>query len=315
MVIVTVAGLNKILSVNSQTGAITASYGNGVAAFVDGGSASFNYPISSIAIGERVYVADMNNHRIRVIDTRTTFVSTLAGDGTLAVLSSPAVLAYFDDSSILVCEYMNPRITLVKLMSGALTYIAGTGISSFSDGFGLFASFNLPLGLAVQENGAVFLADRGNNRIRQLTCVPCPASFYCYSGAPVLCPAGSSCPLSSINATLCPRGSFSNAGASNCTLCSAGTFTSAPGSTVCQQCPSGHYCPTGTSSWARLNCGRGNYCPSGSGAPTPCPHQVPPSGGWGALQAQGPAFLVETASCLNHCFWNFTSGDGLLSTC
>ena len=37
--------------------------------------------------------------------------------------------------------------------------------------------------------------------------------------------------------------------------------------------------------------------------------------GWGALQAQGPAFLVETASCLNHCFWNFTSGDGLLSRC
>ena len=146
-------------------------------------------------------------------------------------------------------------------------------------------------------------------------CVPCPASFYCFSGAPVLCPAGSYCPLSSIHATLCSKGSYSNAGASNCTLCPAGTFTFTTGSTSCQQCPGGHYCPTGTSSWASLNCGRGNYCPDGSGAPTPCPFQVPPTGGWGALQVQGPAFLVETAHCLNHCFWNFTSGDGMLSKC
>ncbi len=101
----------------------------------------------------------------------------------------------------------------------------------------------------------------------------------------------------------------------NFTLCPAGTFTSATGSTSCQQCPGGHYCPTGTSSWARLNCGRGKYCPDGSGAPTPCPYQVPPTGGWGALQVQGPAFLVETSHCLNHCFWNFTSGGGMLSKC
>ena len=142
----------------------------------------------------------------------------------------------------------------------------------------------------------------------------CPAGFICISGAASPCPAGSFCPYAT-NASLCSSGSFSNAGASTCTLCPAGTFTSATGSTSCQQCPGGHYCPAGTSSWARLNCGRGNYCPDGSGSPTPCPYQVPPTGGWGALQVQGPAFLVETARCLNHCFWNFTSGDGMLSKC
>jgi hypothetical protein len=98
-------------------------------------------------------------------------------------------------------------------------------------------------------------------------------------------------------------------------FCPSGSFTSVAGSTSCQQCPGGHFCPPGTSSWARLNCGRGNYCPDGSGAPTPCPYQVPPTGGWGALQAQGPAFLLETAHCLNHCFWNSTSGNGMLSKC
>ena len=112
---------------------------------------------------------------------------------------------------------------------------------------------------------------------------------------------------------VCPAGAFLNV--SSCNLCPAGTYTSSAGSASCQQCPGGHYCGAGTSSWARLNCGRGNYCPEGSGAPTPCPYQVPPSGGWGALQVQGPAFLVDTANCLNHCFWNFTSGEGMLSKC
>lgn len=115
----------------------------------------------------------------------------------------------------------------------------------------------------------------------------------------------------------CPDGFGSSATSSSplqavCLPCLSGTFSKA---FACQRCPGGHYCPAGTSSWARLNCGRGNYCPDGSSAPTPCPYQVPPSGGWGALQVQGPAFLVETAHCLNHCFWNLTSGDGMLSKC
>ena len=98
-------------------------------------------------------------------------------------------------------------------------------------------------------------------------------------------------------------------------LCPAGTFAPSTGTMPCQQCPGGHYCPPGTSSWANRNCGRGKYCPFGSAAPLSCPYQVPPSGGWGALRVQGPAFLVETAYCLNQCFWNYTSGDGVLSRC
>ena len=79
----------------------------------------------------------------------------------------------------------------------------------------------------------------------------------------------------------------------------------------------GHFCPAGTASTAHLACGTGNYCPDGSAAPRPCPLQLPPTGGWGAQGVQGPAFVVETAHCLNHCFWNYSAGstDGLLSKC
>ena len=125
-----------------------------------------------------------------------------------------------------------------------------------------------------------------------------PPGYLCSGGSVLTCPTGSYCP-----------------GGANASLCPSGTFSDTVGASICTRCPGGHYCPAGTSSWARLGCGRGNYCPDGSGAPLPCPFQVPPSGGWGDLQAQGPAFLVETAQCLNHCFWDSTSGDGMLSKC
>jgi hypothetical protein len=117
---------------------------------------------------------------------------------------------------------------------------------------------------------------------------------------------------------MCLPGSFSSASmATSCSPCAAGTFAKPYGATSCEVCPGGHYCPAGTSS--RLKCGRGYYCPDGSALPIPCPIQIVPVpyASWAShpFTAQGPAFLVETAHCLNHCFFNFTSGDGMLSKC
>jgi hypothetical protein len=147
-----------------------------------------------------------------------------------------------------------------------------------------------------------------------MTTCPAKSGYYCLSGAYTACPPGSYCTGSA--KVPCPSGQYSNiSGSVFCAACPSGTFTSQTGSTSCQHCPGGHYCPPGTASWAYLNCGRGHYCPDGSGAPTPCPYQVPPYGGWGGLQVQGPAFLVDTANCPNHCFWSLPSGDGRLSKC
>ena len=137
---------------------------------------------------------------------------------------------------------------------------------------------------------------------------------------PFSCSPGTFANFTSRNCIMCLPGSFSaTAMASSCLPCVAGTFAKPYGATSCDDCPAGHYCPAGTSSWALLNCGRGNYCPEGSAEPIPCPIQIVPVpyASWAShpLTAQGPAFLVETSSCLNHCFWNFTSGDGMLSKC
>jgi hypothetical protein len=316
---------NGLIKRGTLTGTVTVLAG-GTVGFSDGfgAAAMFNGP-NGIATDsfDNLYIADYANHRIRMV-TPTGLVSTIAGNGlatfadgfgTSARFNFPSGVTLFNDQQLIVADQYNARMRLVNLTNGLVTTIAGSGSVSFANGISLLAAFNQPSSSSFSAEGIMYVPECINRRIRQLTCVPCPASYYCISGVPVLCPAGSCCPLSSIDKLLCPKGSFSKAGAANCTLCPAGTFTSIAGSTSCQQCPGGHYCPTGTSSWARLNCGRGNYCPDGSGAPKPCPYQVPPTGGWGALQVQGPAFLVETAHCLNHCFWNFTSGDGMLSKC
>ena len=298
--------------------------GSGINAEVDGPFpiGAFSNPVAVAPLGDGYAVVDYQGNTVRRVFPNKTTV-TLAGNGSQAYadgfrgasrLSRPWGIAVDVVGNMFITDAGNNRIRILS-PSGYLSTLAGNGVASSVNGFGTAAGFSNPCGVTLDAAGRIYVSEWGSHLVRKLTCVPCPASFYCLSGAPVTCPAGSSCPLSSINATRCPIGTYSAAGASNCTLCPAGTFTSATGSASCQQCPGGHFCPAGTSSWARLNCGRGNYCPDGSCSPTPCPYHVPPTGGWGALQVQGPAFLVETAHCLNHCFWNFTSGDGMLSKC
>ena len=192
--------------------------------------------------------------------------------------------------------------TVITLAGGNSS---GTTSGSIN-GVGSAALFNWPYGVAVDTSGNVIVADLSNHKIRLIY--------------PFFCSPGTFVNFTSRSCTLCPPGSFSATSmASSCSPCAAGTFAKPFGSTSCEACPGGHYCPAGTSSWARLNCGLGNYCPDGSATPIPCPILIVPVpyASWAShpLTAQGPAFLVETSVCLNHWFWNFTSGDGMLSKC
>ena len=318
---------HKVRLVNITSRLVSTVVGTGSATWADGigTSASINQPNDILIVNDTFWIlTGMAENRLRSVSLPLYAVNTLAGSGAATVIDgvgtnaaffNPAAAVLSPVGIVYVSDYRGNRIRSMVLVSRAVTTLAGSGVASSTGGYALAATFKFPHGIAITVSGVLVVGDETTSTIRQLSCVPCPASYFCISGAPVLCPAGFYCPLSSINATLCPKGFFSNAGASNCTSCPAGTFASTTGSTSCKQCPGGHYCPARASSWARLNCGLGNYCPDGSGAPTPCPYQVPPPGGWGALQVQGPAFLVETAHCLNHCFWNFTSGDGMLSKC
>lgn len=148
----------------------------------------------------------------------------------------------------------------------------------------------------------------------------CSPGFSCIAGSTSanasVCPLGAYCPGGTA-AVLCPLGSYgatqglTNASCSG--LCNAGFFGGTAGqmTSACSgPCWAGHYCPAGSTSWRTNNCGVGHYCPEGSSAPTACPAQglVDPVRG----PSNGPAFLVDTAVCLAHCY---NGAPGQLSAC
>ena len=340
----------RIRAIDLSTGLVSTLAGSGTCSSADGSGtdAQLEWPSSVVWHPDGMLYMGSDVTRVIRVEIASAFVSTLAGNGTVGGANGVGTLATFSrprgvalDASgrvLYVSEDDGNRIREVNLATGLVKTIAGSvgGASGYANGFGTAALLNSPFFLAVSPAGVIFAADYTNHRIRQLTCVPCPASYFCSSGAPLNCPAGHFCPSFSVDATPCPAGTasaaagaasdatcvqcspgtFAGAGAANCTLCAPGSHAPAPGTTACEPCPGGHYCPLGTGSTAHLACGTGNYCPDGSAAPRPCPLQLPPAGGWGAQLAQGPAFVVETAHCLNHCFFNFSAGaDGLLSKC
>src|SRR5260370_14285633 len=90
---------HRIRKVDLKTGVISTIAGTGEAGFSgDGGAATkatFNgaFGIAMGPSGDRLYVADLNNRRIRMIVLKTGIVSSIAGNGTDGVPADGAVAA------------------------------------------------------------------------------------------------------------------------------------------------------------------------------------------------------------------------------
>jgi len=84
-----------------------------------------------------------------------------------AMLSSPTGVLVLVSGDILIADYGNNRIRRVS--NGIITTIAGTGAGGFSgDGLALSQSLQNPVGMAVDRQGNILIADGGNNRVRRL---------------------------------------------------------------------------------------------------------------------------------------------------
>lgn len=140
----------------------------------EGTAAKFLSPQGVAVDGSgNVYVADLNNHRIRKI-TPEGVVSTVAGS-TYGYADGPGTEAYFyhprdvgvdDSGNIYVADLNNHSIRKIT-PDGVVTTLAGS-TAGYADGPGTEAKFITPSGVAVDGSGNVYVADIGNHRIRKI---------------------------------------------------------------------------------------------------------------------------------------------------
>ncbi|MCU7924146.1 MAG: hypothetical protein KZQ88_15765, partial [Candidatus Thiodiazotropha sp. (ex Dulcina madagascariensis)] len=158
--------------------------GNGLSGFAgDGGpavNASLNSPVDvSLGPNGEIYLADQGNHRIRMID-RDGIIRTMAGNGTAgfngdeeaaieASLNAPSAVAVASDGTLFIADIGNNRIRRVSV-DGIISTYAGTGERGFGGdgGAATLASLNGPSGLALDDNGYLYIVDRSNHRIRKV---------------------------------------------------------------------------------------------------------------------------------------------------
>ena len=91
------------------------------------------------------------------------------GSATEASLDSPHGIAVGSDGSIYIADTANNRIRKVNA-DGTITTVAGTGARGYSGDGGLAtaADLNLPRGIAVGSDSAIYIADTYNHRIRKV---------------------------------------------------------------------------------------------------------------------------------------------------
>ena len=174
----------------SPGGVVTLLAGSGTAGFVDatGSAAEFSRPtgVAVNSAGTRVYVADYNTERVRMITVPGGVVTTIAGigtagsgDGDLAVAQfrNPFGVAFDAPRNLLyVSDQNNQTIRKIDLgqpttSAAYITTFAGTsGVGGYLSGASLtVALFNTPRGIAVDSLGDVYVADSGNFTVRKIS--------------------------------------------------------------------------------------------------------------------------------------------------
>jgi sugar lactone lactonase YvrE len=173
----------RVRRVDAVTGVITTVAGNGSLVFSgDGGpatSAGLANP-GGVAVDTlgNLFIADTGNARIRRVDAKTGDIATVAGDGnwgfsgdggpaTSASLCSPEGVAVDTLGDLFIADTLNNRIRAVTATTGIIATAAGGG--NGGDGREATSAIAvLPLGVAADRRGDLFIADPGEYRIRRV---------------------------------------------------------------------------------------------------------------------------------------------------
>jgi len=183
-VIIADSSNNRIREVGPD-GRIRTIVGNGSAGLAPEGAPPLQAPLRAprgvcLDPAGDLYIVDSSNHRV-LLAAPGENLKTAAGNGApgdvgdggparLAELSSPSACALDSAGNLYIADTGSHRIRKAR-PDGIIVTIAGIGDPGFSGDGGLAtaASLSSPRGVAADSNGDVYIADTGNNRIRQIT--------------------------------------------------------------------------------------------------------------------------------------------------
>ena len=150
----------------------------------DGGPARrarLNFP-SAVAVDRagNLYIADTMNHRVRKVDAKTGIITHMAGTGQArysgdggpavqAAINEPTGLAVTDEA-LYIADQSNNRVRRVDFATGIITTAAGDGSAAYSGDqvSAVQTSLAGPSGVAVGDDGLLYIADTFNSRIRSV---------------------------------------------------------------------------------------------------------------------------------------------------
>ncbi len=176
---------NRVRKIDGRSGAIRTIAGIDEKGFSGDSGPATKAKFSGIhclaldAKGEKLYLADLDNRRIRAVDLGSGIVETVAGNGKRGVpkdgaearkapLVDPRAVAVDVKGNVYILERGGHALRVVDT-EGKIRTVAGSGKKGFSgdDGDALRAEFNGPKHLCVDGNGDVLIADTENHVIRK----------------------------------------------------------------------------------------------------------------------------------------------------
>jgi len=170
---------NHMIRKVTPQGVVSVFAGSTVGGTLDGTgtAAQFQYPWGIVVDASgNLFVADQGNHLIRKI-TPAGVVSTFAGTGTPGFVNANGTGAQFhyptglaiDAAGNLYVGDQNNNVVRMVTPAGDVSTFAGSGNPASVDGTATAASFNLPIGVATDEGGNVYVTELLSNSVRKIS--------------------------------------------------------------------------------------------------------------------------------------------------
>ena len=175
---------SRIRKVSYPSGIITTFAGNGSFGYSgDGGPAtlakiSLAWGLAVDRVNNLLYISDLNNDVIRMVDLTTNIITTVAGNGiigytgdggpaTLAKISGPAGVGVDAAGNLYIADQGNHAIRMVDGL-GIISTVAGIGTAGYSGDLGpaTLAQLNMPQDVCFDASGNMYIGDENNDVVR-----------------------------------------------------------------------------------------------------------------------------------------------------